>query len=297
MAAVFASLVTLAALVPAHLDDVANPADAGYIPRPEWYFLSLFQLLKYFPGPLEPVATMVIPGLVAGFLLLLPFLDRGDERHPFRGSRRWLSAAFISIGAGVVTLTVLGLADRPPGRDPGDWGLVALAGMDLAMSEGASCARCHVSGGAATPLSKVRLTKDDEWLLSHMADPIAIAPGVRPAGEPAPKAVLTRFQAQAVVAFLRRQYAGDRAPVPSESARAAAQTFAEVCAPCHQIAGDGGTVGPDLTRVGRRRTEAAIRRLIEDPLSAYDDSEMPPFEDTLSADQISTLAKYLASRR
>lgn len=61
MAAVFAALFTVAALIPAHLDEIANPSDANYIPRPEWYFLSLFQLLKYFPGPLEPIATMVIP--------------------------------------------------------------------------------------------------------------------------------------------------------------------------------------------------------------------------------------------
>ena len=64
MATVFASLVTVSALVPAHLDEIANPADANYIPRPEWYFLSLFQMLKYFPGPLEPIATMVIPGAI-----------------------------------------------------------------------------------------------------------------------------------------------------------------------------------------------------------------------------------------
>ena len=50
----------------APLDAIADPTDATYVPRPEWYFLSLFQLLKYFPGPLEPVATMVIPGLVVG---------------------------------------------------------------------------------------------------------------------------------------------------------------------------------------------------------------------------------------
>jgi mono/diheme cytochrome c family protein len=240
---------------------------------------------------------MVIPGLVAGFLFLLPFLDRGDGRHPLRGSRRWLSGAFITIGAGVVTLTVLGLADRPAGRDPNDWGLVPIAGMQMATTEGASCARCHVSGGPATSLSKIRLTKDDEWLLSHMADPIAIAPGVRPVGEPAPKPVLSRFQAQAVVAFLRRQYAGDHAPILNETAVAAAHTYAEVCAACHKMAGDGGTVGPDLTRVGSRRTESEIRRLIEDPLSAYADSVMPPFKDTLSAEQIAALAKYLASRR
>ena len=59
MAAVFASLFTVAVLFRAPLDAIANPADANYVPRPEWYFLSLFQLLKYFPGPLEPVATMV----------------------------------------------------------------------------------------------------------------------------------------------------------------------------------------------------------------------------------------------
>lgn len=297
MAAVFASLVTFAALVPAPLDEVANPADASYVPRPEWYFLSLFQLLKYFPGPLEPVATMVIPGVVVGFLFLLPFLDRGGNRHPWRGSRRWFSAAFASIGIGVIALTALGLADRPTGRDPADWGLIPLAGRELALGDGASCLRCHVSGGAASSLSNIRLTRDDEWLLAHLADPIAIAPGIRPAGEPAPKPVLTRFQAQAVIAFLRRQYAGDAAPTPTGTALAAAQTYAEVCAACHKMAGDGGTVGPDLSRVGNRRTEQEIRRLIEDPLTAFDDSVMPPFKDTLSADQISALATYLASRR
>ena len=71
----------------APLDEMANPADASYIPRPEWYFLSLFQLLKYFPGPLEPVATQVIPGLAVGFLALLPFLDRTRERRPWARAR------------------------------------------------------------------------------------------------------------------------------------------------------------------------------------------------------------------
>ena len=83
MGAVFASLLAMAMLVRAPLDEVANPADASYVPRPEWYFLSLFQLLKYFPGPLEPVATQVIPGLAIGFLALLPFLDRHPERRPW----------------------------------------------------------------------------------------------------------------------------------------------------------------------------------------------------------------------
>ena len=81
MAAVFASLITAAALFPAHLDEIANPIDASYIPRPEWYFLSLFQMLKYFPGRWSRSRRMVIPGLAVGFLAMLPFLDRA-ERPP-----------------------------------------------------------------------------------------------------------------------------------------------------------------------------------------------------------------------
>ncbi len=291
MAMVFASLVTLAALVPAHLDEIANPADAEYVPRPEWYFLSLFQLLKYFPGPLEPVATMVIPGLAVAFLLLLPFVDRGDDRHPFSRGRRWLSGAFMALGVGVIALTALGISDRPPSDR--EWGLVPLAGSTLA--RGDSCLRCHVPGGPASSLGNIRLTRDDDWLLSHFADPIIIAPGVR-TGE-APKPLLSRFQAQAVIAYLRRQYAGDEIPVVGERVLETAQTFAEVCAPCHRMAGDGGTVGPDLTHVGSRRDLETIWRLIEDPLTAYPDSEMPPFKETLTAEQIGALARYLAQRK
>ncbi len=62
VALVFAALVAMAVTFRAPLDAVADPTDATYVPRPEWYFLSLFQLLKYFPGPLEPVATQGVPG-------------------------------------------------------------------------------------------------------------------------------------------------------------------------------------------------------------------------------------------
>ena len=44
------------------LEGPADPTDANYIPRPEWYFLGLFQLLKYFPGRWEVVGAIVIPG-------------------------------------------------------------------------------------------------------------------------------------------------------------------------------------------------------------------------------------------
>src|SRR4051812_47614467 len=43
------------------LGSVADPTDTSYIPRPEWYFLFLFQFLKFFEGPLEVVGAVVIP--------------------------------------------------------------------------------------------------------------------------------------------------------------------------------------------------------------------------------------------
>lgn len=45
-AAVFALLFTLAVMFRPPLDAIADPTDANYTPRPEWYFLSLFQLLS-----------------------------------------------------------------------------------------------------------------------------------------------------------------------------------------------------------------------------------------------------------
>jgi ubiquinol-cytochrome c reductase cytochrome b subunit len=59
----------------APLDAPADPA-SDYPARPEWYFLALFELLKYFHGALEPVGAVGVPLLVGGFLVALPFLDR-----------------------------------------------------------------------------------------------------------------------------------------------------------------------------------------------------------------------------
>jgi ubiquinol-cytochrome c reductase cytochrome b subunit len=59
----------------APLDAPADPA-SNYPARPEWYFLALFQLLKYFHGPLEVVGTIVLPAVLGAYLFALPLLDR-----------------------------------------------------------------------------------------------------------------------------------------------------------------------------------------------------------------------------
>jgi ubiquinol-cytochrome c reductase cytochrome b subunit len=298
VAAVFALLLTLAFKSPAHLDEIANPADASYVPRPEWYFLGLFQLLKYFPGPLEPVATMVIPGLAVAFLIALPFLDRGPERRPLARARLPITIAMLAMGSATVVLTVLGFSDTTDRADLDDWGPRAIAGQDIAMGERSRCARCHVTGGPAAELAITRVTKDDEWLLAHMADPVAIAPGVRGEDDPAPAPQVTRMQGQAVLAYLRRVRGGARPPqnIGAED-RLAAGTFAAMCVSCHKIAGEGGSSGPDLSKVGSRRDVTSLRALIMDATSEYPETIMPRFRDRLNAEQINSLAQYLAKRR
>ena len=60
--------------------DPANPYDAA---RPEWYFLFLFQFLKWFPGELEVWGAFIIPGVLVVVLLAMPWIGRSRAGHLF----------------------------------------------------------------------------------------------------------------------------------------------------------------------------------------------------------------------
>ena len=232
-------LLTLAVTIPTPLDAVADPTDASYVPRPEWYFLSLFQLLKYFPGALEPVATIVIPGLVVAALMALPFLDRRPERHPLK--RPLVSGAFAVVGIGIISLTWLGLKDSPR-EEPEEWSPLAIAGREFARDE--RCTSCHRPGGLANVLDETRMRKEPQWVLSHVRDPEVIAPGLRPP----PRGGMSEAQAQSLLSFMQEATAGEPAPAVSSAIRLASLTLGRYCATCHMIDGEGGNSAPDLTR-------------------------------------------------
>lgn len=80
-------LVGFLVLVLAHpspLENVADPTIIGYTPLPDWYFLFLYELLKYefASGAYTLIGILVMPGLAFGGLLLAPFLDNGPGRRP-----------------------------------------------------------------------------------------------------------------------------------------------------------------------------------------------------------------------
>ncbi|MDU4697245.1 MULTISPECIES: menaquinol-cytochrome c reductase cytochrome b/c subunit [Paenibacillus] len=89
---------------PAPLGFPANPT-ASVIPMPDWYFLFLYQYLKYpyASGDYVVLGTLGIPGVMFGGLLLAPFLDRGKERRFYR--RPIASALMLVSIAAVVYLT------------------------------------------------------------------------------------------------------------------------------------------------------------------------------------------------
>jgi ubiquinol-cytochrome c reductase cytochrome b subunit len=109
MAVVFAVLVGLNLYTGGvHLNAPADPSST-FDARPEWYFRSLFQALKYFTGTMEQVVALGAPVVIGGVLLLLPFVDRGPDRCPL-GRWKQLSAlglVFVVLGG----LTVISFVE------------------------------------------------------------------------------------------------------------------------------------------------------------------------------------------
>jgi quinol-cytochrome oxidoreductase complex cytochrome b subunit len=83
---IFILLIVLATFIGVANEPKADPSDTSYLPRPEWYFLFLFKFLALYGqipviGTIEWLATVVIPSIGIGLLLLLPLLDKSPYRH------------------------------------------------------------------------------------------------------------------------------------------------------------------------------------------------------------------------
>jgi mono/diheme cytochrome c family protein len=151
--ALFILLVGLAAFVGVPAEPPADPADTSYVPRPEWYFLFLFEMLKFFPGQIEFVGTVIIPGAAVLALFLLPFFDRRLRRHPL--GRPLASGAMSAAVAAIVVLTVRAVLTTPPQAET--FGASAeerlTAGEELYLTV---CAECHQPEGEGGEVKGVK---------------------------------------------------------------------------------------------------------------------------------------------
>ncbi|HYA35231.1 MAG TPA: cytochrome b N-terminal domain-containing protein [Candidatus Binataceae bacterium] len=285
----FLVILTLAILSPAEIGEIADPGSTSYNPRPDWYFLFLFQALKYFPGSLEALVAVFLPGIALVILILAPFYDLRMTVSPLeRPIATTLATAAL---LGVLALTVIGA--RSPLVSPYVPELPTVAEGHRLYHE-LNCSYCHSVNGRGSAigpdLALDQFKHDQAWITTHLETPGAI---VRPGVKMAPLGLLPQEKSDLLDYLNEIQGGGpysDKAP----------KLFYRSCGKCHKVAGHGGAKGPDLSGIGLTRTRSFIHRYTEDPKSLYSKSDMPSFLEPagkLSHEEIEDIARFLAHQR
>jgi menaquinol-cytochrome c reductase cytochrome b/c subunit len=246
--ALFIILVILATWIGVSQEPKADPSDSAYVPRPEWYFLFLFQMLKYFPGALEWLGTTIIPILAILALVLLPFFDRNSRRY--WKARPWAIGIMTVMVVGIVVLTVLAVVTTPAqevtGTVAGTVPEQILAGQDL---YSVNCTECHGPEGEGGEVKGVEglegfimkpinskdemYTRDDQTLadiISYGQQDLGMQPFARAfGGELGPSDI------EAMVTFMRYSW-DDRVELPQEVSSAnAIPTLAAGEVPSYEV--------------------------------------------------------------
>jgi ubiquinol-cytochrome c reductase cytochrome b subunit len=176
-------LVFLARVSGAGLELPADPSDSSYVPRPEWYFLPFFQLLKLVPGSWESAVAVGLPAALVLVLLLLPFFDRKSIRSLTHRPVAAASMGVVLAGSGLL----IGAAVREEPKTV----IVAEAGRPLTSVERSGralfrrqqCGSCHNIAGQkpvekkddtpdAPDLTEVGLKHSAAWMHSYIEDPL-----------------------------------------------------------------------------------------------------------------------------
>ncbi len=246
--AIFIVLLLMATFIGVPGEPKADPNDTAYIPRPEWYFMFLFQMLKYFPGRVEWVGTAVIPGLAVLALLLLPLLDKNPRRHYSR--RKFGLTVMGLVVTGIVGLTIVAFATTPPQAEVEVAGSLAekmVLGQDLYSVQ---CVECHGAEGEGgevkgvegfegvilDPLnsSDVMYTYTDESLANVIAYGQQVsAPAMPPFGKSYGGA-LSPSEIDYIATFMRYTW-DDRAELPAEAALPGIPVLAAGEVPSYEI--------------------------------------------------------------
>jgi len=299
--AAFALLTVMAVWVHAPLERLADPTDNSYVPRPEWYFLFLFQTLKFFEGPMEIVGSAVLPALAVLALFLTPFIDRGTL---VKVSQRTTAIGVLALAAlGWTSLTIAAIVTSPkPAAEEVEiagvqsWRQLSpeeLAGIGYFRRE--NCSSCHGTGEGALKagpdLAKLAIRRDIKWMIEHFKQPGMLVPGSQ-----MPPIQLSDRQLNALAAFLVKLTPKNAAAIesaPAEVAEGAIVYQSHQCGACHQANGAGRKLGPAMNGVSSRRTRGWIIGHFLDPQKYSPGTVMPPYR--FSQRELENLLSYLAS--
>ena len=146
--AVFLILLGLSLFARIPREEIAGTQVDSYLPRPEWYYMWLFQLLTYFPGKWEAIGSLGLPIIGITLLFALPFLDRSKRMGT---KNRPLPLAFgAMVIVGIVYLTMMGFAGATPyGQTIAvpDRTLTASEQRGVFLYAQRECAYCHQIAG------------------------------------------------------------------------------------------------------------------------------------------------------
>ncbi|MGE5801265.1 MAG: cytochrome b N-terminal domain-containing protein [Gemmatimonadota bacterium] len=172
-------LVLLAVALGSPLEAPADPTDTSYVPRPEWYFLPIYQLLKLVPGSLEAAVAVGVPTILFLVLVGLPFFDRGSTRNLLHRPLALVGLAVLLGGAGFL----IGAAGRAPVAIESGAALTSVQRAGRALYQSQQCGGCHRvagQGGEEGPdLTTVGLRHSVGWLHSFVEQPSRFHPQSR----------------------------------------------------------------------------------------------------------------------
>jgi menaquinol-cytochrome c reductase cytochrome b/c subunit len=171
-------IAVMAILLGAEQGPKVDPTTTTYVPRPEWYFFFLFELLRVLKPPwLTPIATVGIPTLAMVLLLLLPFYDRNPERRPER--RPIATTAGILTIIAMAYLTFLGASAGTPTEIDLEVAADVEPGKHVAAQSG--CLACHKIGENGNDGPGPELTEIGNKLPREaIARSLEVGPGVMP---------------------------------------------------------------------------------------------------------------------
>jgi ubiquinol-cytochrome c reductase cytochrome b subunit len=307
---------------PAPLEAPADPSEP-YDARPEWYFMFLFQLLRYFHGPYEVIGTFVLP--VGAFLLLFfwPLIDRNPHRDPRK--RPLAIGLFVFSTLGLIGLTVFAIATdvrmKEPTRsiaaEPPPRKASALQRSDVARLFSTHCTGCHGTDGSARSTRAVMPTVPDftslAWQMSKTE--LEIAHQIQAGHEPLMPAYGDKLSSSEILALtiyvraFHPEAVGAEAPKPVDialpppdaSQMSAVQVYRAYCLACHDGDGSGQTVRAAMPEIpnfansdwSKTRSDADLKKSILDGKGKF----MLPMKDKLSTADADKMVAYVRGFR
>ncbi|MGH2906564.1 MAG: c-type cytochrome [Solirubrobacterales bacterium] len=190
-------IILMSVILGAELGPKADPTTTSYVPRPEWYFFFLFEVLRVIKPPdLVFVATLGVPNIAIALLVLLPFYDRGPERRP---ERRPIAMTCMALTIVAMTyLTLLGAFAGSPTEIDMTVAPQYEYGKEVAANSG--CLGCHKFGengndGPGPNLTKIGARLPAQAIERTLNNPTAPMPSFKNM-PPEQKAALVGFLGQ-----------------------------------------------------------------------------------------------------